>query len=69
MMKQNVARVARGMLFIKIAETVLQNIHRIELLQHVAAIGGNWLCMQLPCTFVQDRFEDAEFPVRVENQK
>ena len=51
----------------KIAETVLQNIHRIEFLQHVADIGtiGYW-CNHLRL-LSQNSFEDVKLPVRVEN--
>ena len=43
----NVARVARGRFCNKIAGIMLQNIHRIEHLKHVADIGDSWLQVQL----------------------
>ena len=51
----NAARVVRGRLCDKIAGTMWQNIHRVELLQHVADIGDTWLHMQPRSTPVAEQ--------------
>ena len=48
-------RVATGRFCNKIAATVLQNIHRIELLQYAADIGDTWLPVQPPSTYVAEQ--------------
>ena len=40
----------------------------LNFLQHAADIGGNWLHVQPPSTFMQSCFEDVALPVRVENR-